>query len=96
MAKKPQTVLPTIIDRHQKQLLDRWLQQQRSSGGWTAEDEGDTKSQAARFLAELRKGTSSGQIDDMRAREWSGARELLEEVARARAVRGFTPSQTIA
>lgn len=94
MPKKAETVLPSIIDRHQKNLLERWLQQQRSSGAWTAEDEGDTKSQSTRFLAELRKGTATGQIEDVQAREWAGARELLDEVSQARAVRGFTPSQT--
>jgi rsbT co-antagonist protein RsbR len=94
MPKKTETVLPAIIDRHQKNLLDRWLQQQRSSGAWTADDEGDTKSQSTRFLAELRKGTAAGQIDDVQAREWAGARELLDEVSQSRAVRGFTPSQT--
>ncbi|HKW53354.1 MAG TPA: STAS domain-containing protein [Stellaceae bacterium] len=94
MAKKPETVLPTIIERRQKDLLDAWLQQQRNSGAWTAEDEGDTKSQSTRFLAELRKATAAGQIEDIQAREWSAARELLEEVSRARALRGFTPVQT--
>lgn len=94
MPKKAETVLPSLIDRHQKNLIERWLQQQRSSGAWTAEDEGDTKSQSTRFLAELRKGTATGQIEDVQAREWAGARELLEEVSKARAVRGFSPSQT--
>jgi rsbT co-antagonist protein RsbR len=94
MPKRFETTLPTLIDRHQKQLLDGWLQQQRSSGAWTAEDEGDTKSQATRFLTELRKATGGGQFDDVQAREWAGTREVLEEVSRARALRGFTPSQT--
>ena len=94
MPKKFETALPTLIDKHQKQLLEAWLSQQRNSGSWTAEDESDTKSQAARFLAELRKATATGQLDDIQAREWAGARELLEEVSRARAARGFTPSQT--
>jgi rsbT co-antagonist protein RsbR len=94
MLKKFETALPTLIDKHQKQLLEAWVSQQRDSGSWTTEDESDTKSQAARFLAELRKATAAGQIEDIQAREWAGARELLEEVSRARAVRGFTPSQT--
>jgi rsbT co-antagonist protein RsbR len=94
MLKKFESTLPTLIDKHQKQLLDGWLAQQRSSGAWTAEDEGDTKSQSTRFLAELRKGTVTGQFEDIQAREWAGVRELLEEISRARALRGFTPSQT--
>jgi rsbT co-antagonist protein RsbR len=87
-------MLPTLIDRHQKQLLDGWVQQQRISGAIAAEDESDTKSQATRFLVELRKGAGSGQLDDVQAREWGGTREVLEEVSRARALRGSTPSQT--
>jgi rsbT co-antagonist protein RsbR len=94
MPKKFESTLPSLIDKHQKQILDGWLAQQRNSGAWTAEDEGDTKSQSTRFLAELRKGAASGQLEDVQGREWSGIRELLEEVSRVRAVRGFTPSQT--
>jgi rsbT co-antagonist protein RsbR len=33
-------------------------------------------------------------LDDVQAREWAGTREILEEVSRARALRGSTPSQT--
>ena len=94
MPKKSDTVLPSLIERRQKELLDAWLHQQRNSGAWTAEDEGDTKSQSTRFLSELRKATAAGQIEDVQGTEWGGARELLEEVSRARALRGFTPSQT--
>ena len=94
MPKKIESTLPAVIDKHQKQLLEGWLAQQRNSGAWTAEDEGDTKSQSTRFLAELRKAVAAGQLEDVQAREWAGTRELLEEVSRARAVRGFTPSQT--
>jgi rsbT co-antagonist protein RsbR len=94
MPKKSETVLPSLIERRQKELLDAWLHQQRNSGAWTAEDEGDTKSQSTRFLNELRKAAAAGQIEDVQGREWNGARELLEEVSRARASRGFTPSQT--
>ena len=94
MPKKSDTMLPSLIERRQKDLLDAWLHQQRNSGAWTADDEGDTKSQSARFLNELRKAVAAGQIEDVQGREWAGARELLEEVSRARAARGFTPVQT--
>jgi len=87
-------VLPSLIERRQKELLDAWLHSQRNSGVWTTEDESDTKSQSTRFLGELRKGAAGGQVEDIRAREWTGVRDLLEEVSRARALRGFTPSQT--
>jgi rsbT co-antagonist protein RsbR len=87
-------LLPSLIERRQKELLDAWLHSQRNSGAWTTEDESDTKTQSTRFLTELRKGAAAGQFEDVRAREWTGVRELLEEVSRARALRGFTPSQT--
>jgi rsbT co-antagonist protein RsbR len=94
MPRKSETVLPSLIERRQKELLDAWLHNQRNSGAWTAEDESDTKAQSSRFLGELRKGTVAGQFEDIQARDWTGMRELLEEVSRARALRGFTPSQT--
>ncbi|HEX7968254.1 MAG TPA: STAS domain-containing protein [Stellaceae bacterium] len=93
MPRKPETALPDLIERHQKQLLDDWLSQQRSSGALGADDP-ETKDQSARFLTELRKGAATGRFDDIEAPEWATTRELLDEVSRARATMGFTPSQT--
>ena len=94
MPRKSETVLPSLIERRQKDLLDAWLHSQRNSGAWTTEDESDTKTHSTRFLTELRKGAATGQFEDLQGREWAGVRDLLEEVSRARALRGFTPSQT--
>jgi rsbT co-antagonist protein RsbR len=42
----------------------------------------------------LRNAVQNGRLDDITARDWEEVRRLLEDMSRARAVRGFTPSQT--
>ena len=93
MPRKAETALPSLIERHQKQLTEDWLSLQRSSGAIGADD-AETRDQSTRFLAELHKGAATGQFDDIQAPEWAPTRAVLEEVSRARAFKGFTPSQT--
>lgn len=93
MPRRTDTTLPSLIEKHHKALLDDWLEQQRNDGALAADD-AETRDQSARFLAELRKGAAAARFDDIQAPEWASTRQILEEVSRARAVRGFTPTQT--
>ena len=97
MANKVDTIISTLITRSQKPLLDEWLARQATvagSGAITAD--GDVREYCTRFLAELHTGLAAGEVGDIRGAGWSGMRELLEEVSRARAGKGFTPSETAA
>ena len=95
MLKKTDPMLPTLIDKHQRRLLEDWLAQQRASGMQTGQaEEGELREQSTRFLAQLRKGAAKAQFDDIKAPEWASTREVLEEVSRARALRGSAPSET--
>jgi rsbT co-antagonist protein RsbR len=94
MAEKTASVIPSLIAKHQKQLLDEWLSLQRGLTGENLE-RSEVADQSGRFLIELRKsGAADVQTDDIQAESWASMRELLEEVSRLRAQKGFTPSQT--
>ncbi len=93
MPRRTDTVLSSLIEKHHGQLLNDWLSQQRESGILAADD-AETIEQSTHFLAELRKATATAQFDDIQAPEWATIRDLLGGVSRARAIRGFTPSQT--
>jgi rsbT co-antagonist protein RsbR len=85
-----------LVDKHQAKLLASWFESQAASGtlrsGQVREDE--LKEQSRRFLREFTSALTGGHTDDILGQAWSGARDLLGEFSRSRAVQGFTPSET--
>lgn len=96
MPSNAETFLPDLIKKHQRELLNNWLSEQRLGGFFSsgADQEVETTSHSTRFLEELRKGTASGRFDDVTAPEWAGTRAILDEISRDRALKGFSPTQT--
>ncbi len=96
MSETAETIVPALIERHHERLLDDWLACQVREGMLRGGQikEAELSDQSRRFLDELRRGTATGRIEDIAAREWAAAREVLEELARSRAAQGFSPSQT--
>jgi rsbT co-antagonist protein RsbR len=95
MAKKFETVIPSLLEKYHRQLLDDWLKQQRADmpNSGASEDTG-TREESALFLTELRKGAAQGQLQDIDTAEWASTREVLAQVCRARALKGIAPAQT--
>ena len=90
-----QSLIPTLIERHQPELLADWLKKlPRGSAGGTGQGENETVDQARRFLEQLRRGTRQSEFDDISTATWAPMRELLEDVSRARVAQGFSPSET--
>jgi rsbT co-antagonist protein RsbR len=96
MAVSPMSRFLDLVDKHQAKLLTSWFESQVASGslrsGLIKEDE--LKGQSQRFLREFTRGLAAGHSDDIMGQSWSGARELLGEFSRSRALQGFTPSET--
>lgn len=87
------TSIPQIIDKHQKQVLAEWLDQQ-TTGGEDAASREELRGLSQRFIPALTEGLSGGQLADIGTEKWANARSVLDEVSRVRAARGATPSQT--
>lgn len=95
MANSESTVLPQLIAQQRDALLNAWLDQQRASGAISDVDQAELRSYSARFLDSLRAATAGAdQFGDITGPVWSETRQVLEEVSRARALRGATASQT--
>ena len=90
------SVIFALIDQHYDRLRDDWLACQRRDGAIRPGQEAQREATdlAARFLTELRRGASQGQLETMSVADWGPMRDLLQEVSAARALEGFTPSQT--
>jgi rsbT co-antagonist protein RsbR len=90
-----QNVILSLIDRHHQRLLTAWLAcLKREARRGVAQREAEITELAKRFLEQLRRGAASGRLDDIGTAEWAPMRELLEDMSRDRAIKGYSPSET--
>jgi rsbT co-antagonist protein RsbR len=90
------TDISALIGKTHQRLLDDWLACQKREGALRTGQikEAELVDQSRHFLGELRNGTAAGRLEDITAPEWASTREMLEGLARSRAVQGFSPSET--
>lgn len=90
-----QSLILTLMERHQSALLDEWLacMGRAGSGSGLRRDSG-TVEQASRFLDQLRRCARNQQFEDTNAPEWAPIRDLLEDLSRDRVTQGFSPTET--
>jgi rsbT co-antagonist protein RsbR len=93
MATADNVLLPQLIAKYRDALLSAWIDQQRAANR-SDEDQAELRNYSERFLDSLRIGAAAGYLDDITTSSWSDARHVLEEISRARALRGATPTQT--
>ena len=91
-----QSLISTLVEKHQSVLLQEWLRclSRASPSSGPLQRDSDTPEQARRFLDQLRRNGLDRQQEDIMTPDWALMRELLEDVSRARVTQGFTPSET--
>jgi rsbT co-antagonist protein RsbR len=96
MAPSARSAIPNLLETHEKMVLTSWMESQITAGSLRSGQmkEGELKDQSQRFLREFVQALKSGEMDDPSGAAWSSVRELLGDFSRARALQGFTPSQT--
>jgi rsbT co-antagonist protein RsbR len=87
--------LASILARHEKDVLDDWVKLQMAAETHRGDlvTERDVREESQRFLGTLRAALARGGTD-VRADEWSEAREVLADIATTRARQGFSPTET--
>jgi rsbT co-antagonist protein RsbR len=92
------SALVSILQAQDQRLLDGWLACQRREGALASgrTEEARLTDQAGRFLSELQTSIANAPIDDIAAPAWGGTREVLDAVARERAIQGYSSSETAA
>ena len=86
--------LPEILQAHQSSIVTDWLKRQRELLGHRAGDEREARDLAERFLATLAEGTRIGNVSDIDSAAFAPARDLLKDLAQARARQGYSPTET--
>jgi rsbT co-antagonist protein RsbR len=91
-----ETRLPDIIARYEGDLLTDWvrLQSEFLSARRDRISESQIRANSREFLAALTEALTKGADSDIEGFHWSAMRDLLGEIARQRAVQGFSPTET--
>jgi rsbT co-antagonist protein RsbR len=84
--------LPRLIEKHEA----KWLQLQESSGALQSGriGRGELEQQSRRFLDVLARAVAGGNIADIMGPSFEGTRSLIDEIARSRALQGYSPGET--
>jgi rsbT co-antagonist protein RsbR len=92
-----ESLIPALIERRYDALLTQWLAEQVAAVGYRRDliSESDLRAQSAEFLRLFGEAArTEGALRDPEAAAWDGVREMLAGISRARALQGFSPSET--
>jgi rsbT co-antagonist protein RsbR len=86
--------IPEIIEHHESDILNEWLRYQQSAirSKTGVIGEGALREDSSRFLGLFSQAVRKGI--DVDAAHWDETRQMLGDLSRARAMLGFSPSET--
>jgi rsbT co-antagonist protein RsbR len=90
------SVIESVLRERRGELLDAWVKAQLAAHGVRTDliSESELRVESDRFLAAVAEAVDDSADQDITDSRWSGVRELLTELSRSRAGRGFTPTET--
>jgi len=98
MAKPSISRIAETMQAQESELLQEWVRNQlagdRSRTGVISDDA--LREQSTRFLKSVISALNRGGLADAQGSAWEEPRSLLDDIARSRAVQGFSPSETAA
>ncbi len=93
MSQKTMMRLATLLERHEKDVLNEWVDQQLAAVTRRRDlvNDQELREDSRRFLAIFRQAAQNESGADA---DWDEARAFLEDLSRTRARQGFSPSET--
>jgi rsbT co-antagonist protein RsbR len=90
------SVIESMLRERRGELLDAWVKAQLAAPGVRTDliSESELRVESDRFLAALGEAVDGSADADIADSRWSGVREVLTDLSRTRAGRGFTPTET--
>ena len=88
--------IPNILQDHEEELLENWVQVQLLSSTRRSDliSDFELRQQSAEFLRTFRQASQGSDVIDITSSQWDHVREILTEISRSRAQQGFTSSET--
>ncbi len=91
------TVIETMLRERRGELLTAWVAAQLDQPGVRTDllSADELRVESDRFLTELAAAVGAGSAEaDISGPQWGPVKDLLMEISRTRAIRGFTPTET--
>lgn len=89
------SLLPDLIRKHEKSLLDDWLaEQERATRRGEHVRSADHRAVCGQFLHQLESAIKTGELRDITGGEWEPLRATLDEISRSRTAAGWSPTET--
>jgi rsbT co-antagonist protein RsbR len=96
MGTSNKTRIPEILQKHEQELLQEWIQEQNLSAPRQRQllKESELRDQSSDFLKSLIEVSQEGEIQEISGPGWQPVRKLLDGISQARGLRGFTTAET--
>jgi rsbT co-antagonist protein RsbR len=96
MARNTGSRVVEILDKHERDLLNAWVDRQLKASTLRRDliQETDLRDQSREFLRRVRAAAAQGGVEDADTPAWEPVRELLRTISMERARQGFTPLET--
>src|SRR6201996_1741787 len=96
MSTTPTSRLADVVNRHQDELLDEWVQAQQSSASRRMDLITDVAlvRDPGELLGLLQRALADGDVSGIDGSRWEPVRDFLSGLSRSRAEAGFSPSET--
>lgn len=95
MAQKSDASLRKLIAENEESLLEAWVAKLREADrAGRRIVEAELKTQCRAFLRAFSGAVADGALSDIGAESFGSTRDLLGEMSRARALQGFSPTET--
>lgn len=97
MKKSKKLVTPELLKTKEKEILKEWMGNILSSTKVRLDliDKGVLEEQSSGLLKKLINATSTGNMEDITAKEYEPVISFIKGISRDYAARGFTPSETV-
>ena len=90
--------LPKLVAKHEKRLLQNWIDHQLNTMTFRSDliHASQLQEESSEFLSLLCQAIQAGDLSDITAQLWQPIRAMLARISASRARQGFTPSETAA
>jgi rsbT co-antagonist protein RsbR len=85
-----------LIQNHEQAILADWIKAQQAAGTLRGDllNETELREQSRSFLSAVKAAARSGSLEDVDGAHWREVKGILADLSRARALAGFSPSET--
>src|SRR5215469_3799320 len=91
MAENRETILPSLLKRHEKEILRAWGAEQLKSHALSNLRDDDRARLSGEFLNAFQRASQTGDPDNIESEPWRPVREFLADLSAEQAKQGATP-----